>query len=247
MSQDWPVYWLDEIDSTNEEAKRRGAVQGFSDQWVVAKRQSSGRGRLGRQWLSPLGNLYATVLFRWTGELRDMTCIPFAAALAVADTVSSLAPNATPLLKWPNDVRCDGAKVSGILVESGVSNDVRWVAVGIGINVTEAPKGVDQAATSLAELRGDTVIDASMAFEALCEVFSARLAEAKTSFSNTRAAWLERAEGFGKTVRVKVNDDLLEGVFEDLGPDGALLIRLHNGTLSPIRAGDVELVREVSS
>lgn len=247
MSLDWPIYWLDETDSTNEEAKRRAMTAGFSPQWIGAHAQVSGRGRLGRKWISPKGNLYATALFAWTGELRDMTRIPFAAALAVADVVCELAPDAKPLLKWPNDVRCAGAKVSGILVEAGEANGTRWVATGIGINVGFAPEGLDQAATSIADLRGDKLIDTVTALEALRAAFAKRFDEAKADFGETCKAWLQQAEGLGAKVRVNVNGVAQEGIFEDMAPDGALLLCLPDGTQKTIRAGDVELVREVSS
>lgn len=246
MSMTWPGYWLDEVDSTNEEAKRRASVRGFAAQWIAAHTQSSGRGRLGRNWVSPAGNLYATALFKWHGELRDMTRAPFAGALAVADTVALLAPGCMPKLKWPNDVRCAGAKVSGILVEAGEANATRWIAAGIGINVGFVPEGVDQAATSIADLRGDTLVDTGAALQALRERFATRLDEAKRDFSDTRKAWLERAEALGQPVRVNVNGVLQEGIFQDMAEDGALLLELPDGTLSPIRAGDVELIREVS-
>lgn len=247
MIEHWPIFWLDEVDSTNEEAKRRALARGFSDQWIGAHQQSAGRGRRGREWISRPGNLYATALFRWTAETRDMTRIPFAAAIAVADTVDHLAPDASSLLKWPNDVRCGGAKISGILVESGETNGARWVAAGIGINVANAPTNIDQPATSLADLRGDNIVDAAMTLEALREAFAHRLHEAIVQFPDTRAAWLARAEGLGQTVRVTVNGTPEEGIFEGMAADGALMLRLHNGSVRPIRAGDVELVREVST
>jgi len=243
----WPIYWLDEIDSTNEEAKRRALNTDFTPQWIGAHRQVSGRGRLGRTWVSPKGNLYATALFKWDGALRDMMRVPFAAALAVADVIGQFAPGAEPLLKWPNDVRCNGAKVSGILVESGEVHDVRWMAAGIGINVGFVPDGVDQAATSLADLRGDSLVGTDMVLEALREAFGARLEETKAGFEVTRKAWLERAEGLGNPVRVNVNGTVQEGVFADMGGDGALILQLRDGARTPIRAGDVELIKEVSS
>ena len=246
MSLSWPSHWLDEVDSTNEEAKRRACNAGFAAHWISAHQQTSGRGRLGRVWVSPVGNLYATALFQWHGELRDMTRIPFAAALAVADSVAALAPHAEPKLKWPNDVRCNGAKISGILVEAGEANGVRWIAAGIGINVGFAPDGLDQATTSIADLRGDTLVDTGMAMMALQENFARRFEETKKDFADTRKAWLKRAEGLGLPVRVNVNGTAQEGIFKDMASDGALLLQLHDGSVTPIRAGDVELIREVS-
>ena len=246
MSLTWPSYWLDEIDSTNEEAKRRARRAGFGSQWIAARSQSAGRGRMGRDWVSPAGNLYATALFRWGGELPDMTRVPFATALAVSDTVATLAPQADPKLKWPNDVRCDGAKVSGILVETSEAAGVRWVAVGIGINVAFSPEGLGQVTTCLADLRGDAMIDTGLALQTLREAFAWRLEQTEADFSDTRLAWLERAEGLGKPVRVNVNGVAQEGAFKDIAADGALVLQLRDGRLQTIRSGDVEVIREVS-
>lgn len=202
---------------------------------------------MGREWASPEGNLYATALFSWDQPIAHMTRIPFAAALAVADTVSAFAPEADPKLKWPNDVRIDGAKVSGILVESGVALRTRWVALGIGMNVGFVPDGVGQAGTSIAELRGDETVTTQAVLEELCTSVANRLVDAVTGFESTRKAWLERAEGLGKQVRVMVNGAPVEGFFEDMAEDGALLLHLPDGAVHSIRAGDVELIKEVSS
>ncbi|MEL6259087.1 MAG: biotin--[acetyl-CoA-carboxylase] ligase, partial [Pseudomonadota bacterium] len=135
MSRDWPVYWFEDIDSTNEEARRRAAgVASVQGQWIAAKRQSAGRGRLHRTWTTIDGNLFATALFSWENPFADAVRIPFAAGLAVVDACRRFAPRADLHLKWPNDVRAAGAKVAGILVETGGAT-TPWVAVGIGVNV----------------------------------------------------------------------------------------------------------------
>ena len=245
MNLNWPVHWLDDVDSTNEEAKRRACVAGFQDHWIAARKQTSGRGRLGRVWLSPEGNLYATALFSWRRSLPEMTQIPFVAALAVSDVVAALVPGSSPKLKWPNDVRINGAKVSGILVETGQAQQTRWVATGIGINVGFVPEGVDQAGTSLADLRGDKMVTPQMALEALTDAFAARLTKAADGFEHIRKAWLERAEALGQRVRVTANGAPIEGIFKEMAEDGALLLHLPSGEVRPIRAGDVELIKEV--
>lgn len=246
MSQPvWPINWLGEIDSTNEEAKRRAVAGGFSDQWIAARHQSAGRGRAGRNWVSPPGNLYTTALFGWPGRISEATRVPFAAALSVSDIVGQLAPDSEPKLKWPNDVRCAGRKISGTLIETGESNGRRWMAAGIGINVSHAPEGLDQEVTSIADLRGDAFVDAQAALEALRDAFAERLCEAKNDFAQTRLAWLDRADGLGEIVQVKCDDTLVEGVFADMDADGALLLQLPDGSIRTIRTGDVHLVREV--
>lgn len=230
------------IDSTNTEAKRRVAA-GFHDQWVIASQQTAGRGRQDRQWLSPVGNIYATALFHQPDGLAVALRLPFACALAVHDVVSAFAPAAQARLKWPNDVRIDRRKVSGILVETGGSGADFWIVAGIGINVTAVPENVTQPATSLQELGMSASITTDSVFQSLRERFAYWLGEARQGFSVIRGAWLERAEALGETLHVRVGDVEFEGIFEDLERDGALVLRLPDGSRRSIRAGEVEIRR----
>jgi len=253
VSEAWPTHWLDTIDSTNEEAKRRAQSGAFGPMWIAAHEQTAGRGRRGRSWTSWQGNLFSTALFVWDGHVRDLTRIPFAAALAVADTVEALVQGSKPKLKWPNDVRVDGAKLSGILVESGEVDGRRWVAAGIGLNVKEAPPAAEQATTCLAELRvgnrpeSEPTIDADMALIMLETKFRIRILETQQGFQATRKAWLARADGLGQTIQVRTGETVISGVFEDMAEDGALILRLPDGEQRLIRTGDVELIRKVGS
>jgi BirA family biotin operon repressor/biotin-[acetyl-CoA-carboxylase] ligase len=239
------VHHLGTIDSTNSEAKRRAAAGAIADCWLVAEQQSAGRGRLQRAWISPPGNLFATALFREPGGMAVAIRLPFAAALAVSDVAVQLAPGTDARLKWPNDVRIDGAKLSGILIETGSHADSVWVAAGIGINVSHVPDSAGQSATCIAALRGDTAVTTDMVLEALRAAFAGRLEQARAGFASLRTDWLERAEGLGSTIRVTAAGEPIEGVFEDMDASGALVLRLPNGVLQTIRAGDVDLVRKV--
>ena len=245
MSDAWPFVWFDSIDSTSEEAKRRAQNGAVDPLWIAARDQTSGRGRRGRSWDSPRGSLYCTALFNWDGPLVDLTRVPFASALAAVDAIKSMVPDSDPKLKWPNDIRVNRAKLSGILVETGEANNTRWVAAGIGINIGSAPKGVGQETTSLSALRGDTLITADIALDVLAEAFVRRLNEAKIDFRTTRADWLQHADGLGEDAQVKLDGQTIRGVFEGLAEDGALILRLPDGEQRLITAGDVDLVRDV--
>lgn len=242
MSLGWPVHHLGVIDSTNTEAKRRAKAGGFSDCWLVAEAQTAGRGRLQRDWVSPAGNLFSTALFREPGGIVTASRIPFAAALAVSDTVRRLLPDVPARLKWPNDVRVDGAKISGILIETGSDSEGLWVCAGIGINVVYSPDDVGQAATSLARLAGNDALTAEITFAGLREAFAARLEQARAGFDVLRRDWLDAAEGLGRSVRVHPGGKAIEGIFEDMDSDGALILRLPDGSRQTIRAGDIELI-----
>lgn len=242
MSASWPVYRFEEIDSTNTEAKRRAGGSGrFDDQWIVAASQSAGRGRQDRVWSSPVGNIFTTALFAEPGGIPVALRIPFAAAMAVVDTVRIFAPDAPVKVKWPNDVRIARQKVSGILVETGGAGADLWIAAGTGINVAYVPDNVGQAATSLNMLSGQS-LETEKVLGVYHSAFEARLAQARRGFESLRQDWLDYAEGRGQEVSVRVGEVFVEGVFEDLEADGALRLRLPDGSARIIRAGEVSLI-----
>ena len=247
MSLPLAIHWHDEIDSTNEAAKRIAQAGPFAPQWIAARRQTAGRGRLGRGWASPDGNLFATALLPVPGGVVDALKLPFAAALAVYDMISQYAESTLGLgLKWPNDVRHEGRKLSGILVESGATADGNWAAVGMGVNLTHVPDALDQPAACLAGLMtGGEMPSPEMALGVLAGRLEARTEEAWRDFAITREAWCQRAEGRDAPIRAKVQDELVEGLFDGLDLDGGLIMRLPSGVRRTIRAGDVELVRRV--
>lgn len=230
------------IDSTNTEAKRR-VQSGFHDQWITAAQQSAGRGRQDRQWLSPEGNVYATALFREPGGLPIALRLPFACALAVRDVVREHAPAAEARLKWPNDVRIEKKKVSGILLETGGSGSDFWIAAGIGVNVLAVPENVTQPATSLVELGMPASMGLDPVLNALRIAFAKRLEQARKGFTEIREDWRASAEGLGEVHHIRAGDVAFDGVFEDLGPDGTMVVRLPDGTRRSISAGEVEIRR----
>lgn len=241
MSTPWPVFRFVEIDSTNTEAKRRAAAGSFENQWIVADRQSAGRGRQDRSWVSPVGNIFATALFCEPGGITIALRVPFAAALAVVDTVLAFAPGSDVRVKWPNDVRIERQKVSGILVETGGNGGDMWIAAGIGLNVAFAPEGVGQAATCLDALAGQA-LPLDDVLTTLLGQFGTRLDMARTDFSSLMQDWLRHAEGLGESISVRTGEEIIEGVFTGLEPDGALRLRLPDGTARIIRAGEVNLI-----
>lgn len=242
MSETWPVHLMGIIDSTNTEAKRR-VQAGFQNQWLVASQQTAGRGRQDRQWLSPQGNIYTTALFREPAGLAVALRLPFACALAVSDVVLEHAPAAEVRLKWPNDVRIDRKKVSGILLETGGTGSEFWIAAGIGVNVLAVPENVSQPATSLVELGMPPSMGLEAVFGSLRRAFSVRLQQAREGFAEIRETWLARAEGLGETYHIRAGDVAFDAVFEDLGADGTMVVRLPDGSRRSISAGEVEIRR----
>ena len=241
-----PVFWFDEIDSTSEEAKRRARTGALEPVWIAARQQSAGRGRLGRNWASPQGNLFSTVLFPESGGLQVASRVPFAAALAVRDACAAVLPAMDAKLKWPNDVRVRGQKLCGILTESGETNGTLWIALGIGMNVQHAPESVGQETTSLLKEGAPAGLSPEHVLDDLRAALGQRIDQARSDFEGLLRDWLSFAEGRGQMVSAGPVNDRVEGIFEDLAADGGLILRLRDGSHRTIRAGDVDLVRRVS-
>ena len=230
----WPQGYrlirLDEIDSTNSEARRLAEAGESGPVWITAARQTAGRGRRGRAWDTAGGNLAATLLLRPPANYAQLS---FAAALAVADTAAHFAPLAPVTVKWPNDVLIGGRKTAGILLEAGDG----WLAVGIGINLASHPEGTEFPATALAAF----VIPPSPQ-EALA-VLAARVAHwydawMSQGFETLRTAWLARAGGLGMPIRARLPHETRHGVFEGIDGSGALLLN-EQGAVHAIAAGEV--------
>jgi BirA family transcriptional regulator, biotin operon repressor / biotin---[acetyl-CoA-carboxylase] ligase len=240
-----PFYRLllfERIDSTMTEARRLAAAGAPEGTIVWALEQTAGRGRRGRSWSSPPGNLYASVLLRPDCGVAAAAQLGFVAALAVAEAARAvLPPRATVTHKWPNDVLVDGRKLSGILLESRTrpSGELAWVVVGIGINLATAPDGAHYPTAALARLAGRVVAPAEM-LERLAPrlLFWYRHWDAGAGFAAVRQAWLRAAKGVGAPIRVRLEREELEGRFAGLDDDGALLLDLTSGRRR-ITAGDV--------
>ncbi|MBV9287500.1 MAG: biotin--[acetyl-CoA-carboxylase] ligase [Hyphomicrobiales bacterium] len=235
----WRVVRLGEIDSTNEEARRRAVAGDPGRLWVVAEAQSAGRGRRGRTWVSPRGNLYATALLIDPCPPALAPQLGFVGGLALANSAHDLGAT-DARLKWPNDLVCAGAKCAGLLVE-GVAAPGRRLAclVGIGVNCARAPAGVGYLAAVLGG-RGGAAIAAAELFERLMLRFDEALADwrAGAAFAGVRAAWLDRAAGLGERIRIVGAGGAREGTFAGLDPDGRLLLGEASGT-AIIEAGDL--------
>jgi BirA family transcriptional regulator, biotin operon repressor / biotin---[acetyl-CoA-carboxylase] ligase len=238
-----PFYRLvafDVIDSTNDEARRRareGAAEGLL---VWAKEQSAGRGRRGRSFASPRGNLYMSVLLRPTRLAVEAAQLSFAGALAVGDAAAALLPDAARLCyKWPNDVLIDGRKLSGVLLESQAAGEGRldWLVLGMGVNLASYPEGLEFPAISLKAAGADISVETLLTAVAERFLFWYERWQA-AGFAPLRAAWLSRAQGLGGAIRVRLQAGELLGRFAGLDQEGALLLEDAGGRRR-IAAGDI--------
>jgi BirA family transcriptional regulator, biotin operon repressor / biotin---[acetyl-CoA-carboxylase] ligase len=225
--------------NTHALALARGGERG--PLWITAARQTAGRGRRGNKWISPPGNLYATLLLV---DAAPGECAPqcsFVSALAVYDAIVSSAPglrNALAL-KWPNDVLCSGCKLAGILIEGEQVPHGLAIAIGIGVNVRHHPQETSYPATDLASAGAD--VSVASLFAALSAAMLERLAQWRrgTAFAIIRADWLERAALMGAQMKVRLPSGEMSGRCESLDEKGRLLLRLGDGTLQAIAAGEV--------
>jgi BirA family transcriptional regulator, biotin operon repressor / biotin---[acetyl-CoA-carboxylase] ligase len=224
------------VGSTNSEALAYARAGERGPLWITARTQTAGRGRRGRVWVSEPGNLYATLLLTDPAPAERAAQLSFVAALAVRDAIAALAPAVAPrlALKWPNDVLCTGAKLAGILIEAeGIQPLV--VAVGIGVNCRHHPAETDFAATDLAA--AGAAVTAEELFAALSLAMVHRLTEWEGGFAPIRTAWLRHA--LGGALRVRLGAREFDGHFETLDEAGRLMLRLPDGRLEAIAAGEV--------
>jgi len=236
---------LDAVDSTNDEA-RRLAARGAADGTLVrALRQTAGRGRLRRTWISEPGNLYFSLILRPSCSPAEAPRFGFLAANAVAEALVGILPvGAAVGCKWPNDVLVAGRKVSGILLESEPRADggLDWLVVGVGVNVLHHPAAGDvrYPATSVRAC-GGTDVTADDVLAAFCRAFRAgRAAWERDGFGVVRELWLSRAVGLGEPIRIDAGGGSLEGVFDGIDTDGALIVRRNDGGCVRVAAGDVD-------
>lgn len=232
--------WV-EIDSTNEEARRLAAKGERGPLWLRADRQTAARGRRGRGWESPVGNLAATLLVAPEKSASECAQLSFVTAIAAADTASGFAPSADIKVKWPNDILADGKKFVGILLESTSSADatLAYLAIGVGMNIAYFPPNLEYPVTSLAAL-GVSVPSASEAVTQLAAHFAKWYDIWMTSgFTPIQDAWLARAAGLGTRIRARLTREETSGVFEGIDNTGALILREAQGRVRTIAAGEV--------
>ncbi|MEO3413848.1 biotin--[acetyl-CoA-carboxylase] ligase [Roseovarius sp. CAU 1744] len=230
----WPEGYgkrvLASVDSTNAEAAR--IAPGLSGpEWILALEQTAARGRRGRGWVNPAGNFAATLVMH-PAETPDKVALrSFVAALALYDALVAATGRSEPFsLKWPNDVLLNGGKLAGILLESaGSGGRLTHFAIGIGVNLKEAPAAVqvEQTATRPVSLLSETGADVSP--EEFLDLLAPAYAKYEDQFATygfepIRTAWLDRAARLGEVVTARTSRDELTGTFETVDAAGNLVL-----------------------
>lgn len=229
---------LQSTTSTNDEAVSLiKSGKAFDGLVVWAAEQTKGRGRRGRQWISPPGNLHCSMILDVAHYRPQAAQLGFVAAVALVDALGLLLPAQRFYCKWPNDVLADGQKVAGMLLEAEGAD---WLVLGLGVDVAHCPppEMLDRPAISLAKLGYDG--NAKAVLDGFCAAMMPWVAQWKSlGFSAIRQAWLDRAYGIGGPVTVRLDTDVIVGTFLDLDQDGALLMQDDGGNARRILAGDV--------
>ncbi|MEC7537713.1 MAG: biotin--[acetyl-CoA-carboxylase] ligase [Pseudomonadota bacterium] len=208
---------------------------------VWADMQTAGKGRRGRNWSSPIGNMYVSLLLRPQCELSRAAQISLVAALGLGDAISQFVAPERITNKWPNDVLIDGKKVAGLLLESSSSGagETSWVIVGCGVNISSFPDLADYATTCLIDAAARSV-PLDVFLPCFLDCFDKRYSSwLKSGIAETREFWLKRAHHIGREITVRLPTEEKRGIFEGLDMDGALILALPNGQRELVTAGDV--------
>ncbi|AIL65958.1 Bifunctional protein BirA [Rickettsiales bacterium Ac37b] len=235
---------FDEIDSTSAEARRLIEADVDGEFVIWAKSQTSGKGKVGRYWHSPQGNLYLSMLLKPMIEAQYASQLSYVVALAVGDAIKSfISVDDQVKYKWPNDIFLNGKKCAGILLESGTkvnNNILDFLIIGIGINVSEYPPNINpnydatslQAENIVCELH--TLLDQVMKnFLYWISVWR------KDGFNKIGHKWLENSMEFGKVITVSIGQDRVSGIFDKLTDNGCIRLILAGGQECFVSSGEV--------
>ncbi len=221
-------YAFDLLESTNETAKE------FAPYDVIhALSQIKGKGRMGRQWESPKGNLFMSIVLPYT---KEAPLYSFITSLSVAQTIQSL----SPCIKWPNDILLNGQKVGGILLETSL-NEPQKLIIGIGINIEHTPKGKMLYPVTCLKDNGLSISCIDLLNEILKTFYQNVIIFEQTGFSKIKQQWLNFASGLGQQICVKLPQKEMNGIFNGLRDDGALILQTRTKQQF-ITAGDIFMI-----
>lgn len=231
---------IDTVDSTNEEARRLIDSGERGPLWIVAAQQTKGRGRLGREWVSPSGNFYGSFVHSEFSNVFVAPQLGFVTGVAVIRALRAAAGPVNFQLKWPNDMLLDRAKLGGILLECVGAGTPPTAIIGVGLNVASAPTDTPYPATALSTLGHGPTRETFFAHlsDALAETLD--LWKDGEGFAAIREEWASHVSGLGETIRVALAKETLEGRFDSIDAVGRLVLETTAGRRA-IEAGDVLL------
>jgi BirA family transcriptional regulator, biotin operon repressor / biotin---[acetyl-CoA-carboxylase] ligase len=239
---------FDTIDSTNSEAAKQAKLGADEGLCIIARQQTAGRGRHGRAWVSEKdAGLYFSIILRPKIDARFLSLITLMTGVAVYDTLKDF--DLKPDIKWVNDILIGEKKICGILAETVDTPTGLTVVVGIGINLTSRnfPDEIADTATSIESVSVTGKVSSAHAETALTKYLSYWYAILCGESGSTKILeeWRRRSSYFsGKSVRVTLQHEIFEGVTDGLEENGALRVRMSDGSLKVVQAGEVERLRE---
>jgi biotin-[acetyl-CoA-carboxylase] ligase BirA-like protein len=239
------IQHFSEVTSTNDLAKELAAKGTKEGTVVISETQTLGRGRLGREWASPEGGIWFSVILRPEVAPKDASKLTFVAAVAVARVIREMF-SLEAEIKWPNDVLIGGKKVCGILTETSTKGDVvNFVVVGVGINANVSldsfPENLRDALTSLKEELKEEVEREEFLRALLKELEHYYMMFMQKKFDLILEEWRNLAGFLGQHVEVISFDEKIRGRAVDVDRNGALIIKLRNGTAKKVMLGDVTI------
>lgn len=250
LLNDYHLLSFDSLDSTNEEGKRLARGGGCHGAVIWAKKQTEGKGRMGRHWVSSEGNLFVSVLLQPDKPVAELSQLSFVAAVATIEALEALIADSHRLqCKWPNDILLDGRKVGGILLESFKAGDhpKSWVVVGVGVNVDSFPPRTEFPATCLKDA-GVELVSAKIILSRFIHHFIERYNEWNDKgFAPIQKKWTGVAWGLEKRICARLPDGEIEGICHGIDTGGSLLLKLDNGKKQQVHAADVFPVEGVGA
>lgn len=243
------IYHYNNVSSTNDIAKEIAKKNNEEKIVILAETQKCGKGRLGRQWISPKGGLWLSIILRPQISPKEALKLTFITSSAVAETIKAMWGLETEV-KWPNDVLVNGKKICGILTETSTKENIaEFVVVGVGINANidlkSFPSNLRDTVTSLKHELG-CEIKRNALTKNILQNFEHRYKRLRKGlWSVLLQEWKSLATFFGEQVEVTSFDEVLVGEAWDVDKDGALIIRLEDGVLKKVVIGDVTLRKQV--
>lgn len=248
------LFGYDEVGSTSTEAVRAVESGDVGEVWFAALKQTAGRGRRGRAWETPPGNLAASLMIVPECDPALAATLGFVAGVALNRALAATLPanlvkqgidgvdqsSHRIALKWPNDLLADGAKLAGMLLEANKRPDGKLgIVIGIGVNIVSAPSGLPYPATSLDALGAS--VSAETIFAALSDewVVAYELWDSGRNVGEILKLWRASAAGIGAEVAVNRDGEVVRGIFENIDDSGRLIVRANDNSRIAISAGDV--------
>ena len=234
---------LDETESTNSEALK---LAKFTDKptFVVAKKQTNGRGRVDRSWLDPVGNFSGSILIKIDEDLQRLALRSFVAALAVFDAIDQkISKKHELVIKWPNDLLLNGKKICGILLETRNFGTVSALVIGIGVNLLSSPN-LDKNQNIIIKpgsILGETGVKLDPIYfsELIADQYALRENQFRTmGFSKIRETWMDRATKLGKRITARTPNSEYHGIFDSIDEKGQLIL-ITNGEKKKIAAAEI--------